>query len=220
MLSGVEHMEISAVTTWWWFLFLIIPVIFYRWTLRVLGIVIIPNDALGVVNKKFVIFGLHRTLPDGAIIAMNGEAGYQADTLAPGLHYWLWPWQYEVIRQRFTTIQEGCVGVVEAKDGYPLSGGRVLGRRVDCDSYQSAHAFLSGGGERGPQMTIIPPGTYRINTALFSIAEEGVLEIPDNKVGIITTKEGRSLENGEIAGKEISGHNSFQDAQTFIDKGG
>jgi hypothetical protein len=37
------------------------------------------------VNKKFVLFGSNRTLPDGAIIALKGEAGYQADTLAPGL---------------------------------------------------------------------------------------------------------------------------------------
>ena len=67
---------------------------------------------------------------------------------------------------------------------------------------------------------MIPPGTYRINSSIFSVVEETVLEIPDNKVGVVTTKEGKALAKDEIAGKEIPGHNMFQDAQAFIDGGG
>ena len=55
----------------------------YRLVLRIFGIVIIPEDSIGIVNKEWVLFGKNKTLPDGAIIAMNGEAGLQADTLAP-----------------------------------------------------------------------------------------------------------------------------------------
>ena len=47
-----------------------------------------------------------------------------------------------------------------------------------------------------------------------------VLDIPDNQVGIVTTKEGTPLPTGEIAGREVQGHNSFQDAQAFINAGG
>ena len=204
----------------WWILIIILFVVGYKFVLRFFGILIIPNDTIGIVNKRFVIFGMHRTLPDGAIIALRGEAGYQADTLAPGLHFWLWPWQYNIGLQSFRTIKEGFVGIVEAKDGHPLANGRVLAKRVACDSFQNARAFLANGGERGPQITVIPPGTYRINTALFSIADEKVLEIEDNKVGVVTTKEGKPLAKDEIAGKEVPGHNMFQDAQTFIDNGG
>jgi hypothetical protein len=50
-----------------------------------------------------------------------------------------------------------------------LSGGRVIARHVDCDSFQDASAFMAGGGERGPQMALIAPGTYRINPFLFSV---------------------------------------------------
>jgi uncharacterized membrane protein YqiK len=96
----------------------------------------------------------------------------------------------------------------------------VLARKVECDSFQNARAFLRGGGERGPQIPIIPPGTYRINTALFSVGLAEVMEVPDNMVGIVTTKEGASLPTGEIAGKEIPHHNMYQDPQTFIDNGG
>ena len=203
-----------------WLLPLVLLLALYKTALRVFGVIIIPEDSIGIVNKKFVLFGPHRTLPGGAIIALNGEAGLQADALAPGLHFGYWPWQYTVTRQEFITIQEGHIGIVEARDGKPLSQGHVLARWVSCDSFQDARAFLSGGGERGPQIAIIPPGTYRINTALFSVMPEKVLEIADNMVGIVTTKEGAPLVTGDIAGGEIRGHNMFQDGQSFVDNGG
>lgn len=209
-----------SILSWWWVLIPIVAAIAHKPLLRLLGVVVIPHDSVGIVNKQFVIFGKNRTLPDGSIIALNGEAGYQADTMAPGLHYWYWPWQYSIKLIPFFTVKENFIGIVEAVDGKPLSDGRVLARHVDCDSFQSARAFLANGGERGPQIQIIPPGTYRINTVLFAVAQEPATEIPDNKLGVITTKEGKSLEKGEIAGKEIPGHNSFQDAQKFFNNGG
>lgn len=210
----------EMLTTYWWVIPIIVSLIAYKLILKFFGIVVVPNDVVGIVNKRFSLFGAHRTLPDGAIIALKGEAGLQADTLAPGLHYWLWPWQYEIRLLKFTTIPEGMIGVVEAKDGIPLGAGRVLAKHVDSDSFQDARKFIAQGGERGPQITIIPPGTYRINTALFTVTEEEVLEIPDNRVGIVTTKEGQPLEKGEIAGREIRGHNLYQNAQEFVNNGG
>ncbi|MBN8220184.1 MAG: hypothetical protein J0L53_04635 [Spirochaetes bacterium] len=210
----------EMLTTYWWVIPIIVSLVAYKLILKFFGIVVVPNDAVGIVNKRFSLFGAHRTLPDGAIIALKGEAGLQADTLAPGLHYWLWPWQYDISLEDFVTIPEGKIGVVEAKDGVPLGSGRVLAKYVDSDSFQDARKFIEQGGERGPQMTIIPPGTYRINTALFTVSEEPVLEIPDNRVGIVTVKEGRPLEKGEIAGKEIPGHNLYQNAQEFLNNGG
>jgi len=203
-----------------WIVALVLLFVLYKLILRLLGMVIIPQDSIGIVNKKYVLFGKNRALPDGSIIAMNGEAGLQAHTLAPGIHFGLWPWQYVVQREKFTTVERGKVGIVESRDGRPLSGGRVLARKVECASFQDAPAFLRNGGERGPQIPIIPPGTYRINTALFSVTQADMLEIADNMVGVVTTKEGASLPTGEIAGKEITLHNMYQDPQTFIDNGG
>jgi uncharacterized membrane protein YqiK len=204
----------------WWIIALVVFLAAYKWTFRLFGVVIIAEDAIGIVNKKFVLFGSNRALPDGRIVALNGEAGVQADTLAPGLHWGYWPWQYEVEVTPFTTIEEGKIGIVESRDGEPLVAGRILARRVACDSFQSGRAFLMNRGERGPQSTVIPAGTYRINTTLFSVLQVEVTEIPDNMVGIVTTREGQTLVTGEIAGKEVPGHNMFQDAQVFIDNGG
>ena len=61
-------------------------VLFWKAFLWLFGIIIVPDDSLGTVTKKFVIFGANSNLPDGQIIALEGEAGYQADTLSPGLH--------------------------------------------------------------------------------------------------------------------------------------
>jgi uncharacterized membrane protein YqiK len=53
-----------------------------------LGIVVIGELEVGVVAKKFA----RTSLSAGRLIALEGEAGYQADTLAPGWHLFLWPW--------------------------------------------------------------------------------------------------------------------------------
>ncbi len=214
------HLVQTWLASYWWIIALVVMALCYKLMLRVFGVIIIPDDSIGVVTKKFVLSGENRSLPDGAIIALNGEAGIQADTLPPGIHFFYWPWQYAISVEEFTTIPQGKIGVVESRDGRSLRGGRVLAKTVDCDSYQDARAFLRNGGERGPQIAIIPPGTYRINTGLFTIEEADVLEIEDNMVGIVTTREGKALPTGDIAGMEIADHNMFQDGQSFIDKGG
>ncbi len=192
----------------------------YKSVIRILGMVIIPNNGVGIVTKKFTLGKTNVTLPDGKIIALNGEAGVQADTLAPGLHFALWPWQYTVAVVGFINIPDGKLGIVTARDGASIPTGRVLARRVDCDSFQNARLFLVNGGQRGPQIAIIPPGSYRVNTSLFTVVATDALEIEDGKVGIVTTKDGATLAAGEIAGSTIAGHQSFQDGEAFVSAGG
>jgi uncharacterized membrane protein YqiK len=281
----LNHWQLIAVV-----LGAIILLLCYRWVLALCGVILVPDDSVGVITKKFVILGKNRRLPAGRIMALNGEAGYQADTLPPGLHLGMWPWQYQVELVKFCTVPQGkvgCVqacdgkplssgrivaqlvacdafqdaraflenggqrgpqmglippgtyrintllfsvtltdaiivppgqvGVIEARDGIPLSGGRIIARHVECDSFQDGPAFIAGGGERGPQMAVIAPGNYRINPFLFSVQLADALDIPDNKVGIVTTREGLALASGEIAGPVIEGHNMFQSPQVFID---
>jgi uncharacterized membrane protein YqiK len=204
----------------WWLVALIVVAVCYRLILRLFGVVLIPQNNVGIVDKRYAVVGKNRTLAEGQIVALDGEAGVQADTLAPGLHFFLWPWQYKIKLQEFLVVPQDSIGVVEARGGIPLMEGRVLGKRVECKAFQDARAFLQGGGQRGPQITVIPPGTYRINTAVFSVLSAKVLEIPVNAVGVVTIKDGKPLNTGEIAGPEVKGHNSFQDAQAFIDAGG
>src|SRR6516164_3160931 len=91
--------------TYWWILVLFLSLVFYKFILRVFfGMVIVPENRIGLVTKKFVLVGANKNLPDGRIIATKGEAGFQGRTLAPGLYWGMWPWQYGVNMQPFTVV--------------------------------------------------------------------------------------------------------------------
>lgn len=211
---------LNALSNYWWVIFPLLAIIFYKQVLRVFGIVIIPEDKIGLVTKKFVLFGSNKNLPDGKIIATKGESGFQATTLAPGLYFWKWPWQYEIVLQDFVIIPQGKIGLVLAKDGAPIPTGSILGRFTDCDSFQNAEMFLNNGGMKGRQTSFITAGSYRINSYLFEITIVPMTQIEENQVGIITTLDGQPLGEGQIAGKAIEGHNNFQDFDKFISMGG
>ena len=57
---------------------LLLLIVCHKLILRIFGVIIIPKNTIGIVNKKFVLFGSNKTLPDGEIIALKGEAGFQA----------------------------------------------------------------------------------------------------------------------------------------------
>jgi uncharacterized membrane protein YqiK len=199
---------------------IILIFVMYKFVLRVFfGMVIVPDNRIGLVVKKFTLSGKSR-LPDGRIIAIHGEAGMQAKALAPGLYWGLWPWQYGITMEPFTVIEQNKLGLVKAKDGAALDTGRVLGKPVDCDKFQDAIAFLDNNGQKGPQAAFLTPGSYRINTFLFEIEMVPITQIHENKVGIVTTLDGEPLDKGEIAGESVSGHKNYQDPIAFINAGG
>lgn len=210
----------NYITNYWWVIIPILLLVFYKLIFRLLGIIIIPEDKIGLVTKKFVLFGSHKELPAGRIIAVDGEAGFQAQPLAPGIYFWKWIWQYSVTLQSFTVIPEGKIGLLVAKDGKELETGSILARKVECDSFQDAEAFIRNGGRKGRQSAILTAGTYRINTFLFDIMVYDQTTISENMVGIVTTLDGLPITEGNIAGPQVGGHNNFQDADAFLNAGG
>jgi len=209
------------INNWWWILLIVLFLILYKFILRVFfGMVIVPENRIGLVTKKFVVVGPNRGLPDGRIIATKGEAGFQAKTLAPGLYWNMWPWQYGVDMAPFMVIPEGKIGLLLSKDGAEIPTGRILARKVDSDNFQDAQKFLDNGGQRGRQTAFMTAGSYRINTFLFDITIADQLIIHENMVGVVTTLDGEPITQGQIAGKQIEGHNNFQDLDTFMKNGG
>jgi uncharacterized membrane protein YqiK len=203
-----------------WIPIVILLLVMYRFVFQLLGIVIVPEDKIGLVTKKFVLFGDKRELPAGRIIAVEGEAGYQAQPLPPGIHFWKWLWQFEITLQPLMVIPSGQIGLIVAKDGAELPKGRILAQSVNSDSFQDAEMFFKNGGQKGRQAALIMAGTYRINTFLFEVSIAEMTQIEENKVGIITVMDGEPLDNGQIAGMDIEGHNNFQDADVFLKNGG
>ena len=219
-VSGIIE-TLAPYSLWLWLLLaLVLFVVFSRKVMQMLGVVIIPEDRIGLVTKKFVLFGEHKELPSGRIIALNGEAGFQSQTLAPGLYFWKWIWQYEVTLQPLAIIPDGLIGLIMSKDGGELIHGAVLARRVDCQMFQDAEMFLRAGGQKGRQASYLTPGTYRINTFLFEVTLAKMTQISENMVGIVTTLDGAPLPEGQIAGRVTEGHSNFQNADAFLAGGG
>ncbi|MGZ4079233.1 MAG: SPFH domain-containing protein, partial [Bacteroidia bacterium] len=211
----------AFLISYWWIIVLVLMIVLYKVILRILcGMIIIPQDRIGLVTKKFVLIGEHKQMPDGRIIATNGEAGFQAKTLAPGIYFGKWVWQYEIITQPFIIIPQGKIGLVLSKDGLSIPTGAILGRKVDCDNFQDAEKFLNGGGQKGRQTAYITAGSYRINTHLFTVNETDMISIHESMVGIVTTLDGNPIEDGQIAGKLVEGHNNFQDIDAFLKNDG
>jgi uncharacterized membrane protein YqiK len=194
-----------------------------------LGMVLIDERQVGVVVKRFA----SKSLAPGRLVALQGEAGYQADTLAPGLHFGLWRLQYQILKVPVTEVAPGEIALVVAADGAPIPPERILGQVVDCDDFQDARKFLVNGGERGRQLGVITAGTYRINTALFTVITAAqataygmspgalcVQRVEPDMVGIVTTLDGRPIEPGEIAGPVVANHDNFQNAQVFLNGSG
>lgn len=179
-------------------------------------IVVIGGTQIGVVERKYI----GRELPRDRVIAQKGEVGVQARTIGPGIHIFF-PFLYSVSKQNFIVIQEDAIGLVEAIDGAPLEAGHIFGRSVQGHNYyQDAEAFLRNGGQKGPQVDYIPPGTYRINIRLFRITLVQALNIPENAIGIVEAADGEAIPAGNIFGRSVPGHNFYQDGEIFLQNGG
>lgn len=190
------------------------------------GMQLVRDDEVGVVTRKMAA----RPLPQGHIIARNGEVGIQAEVLKPGLYWWV-PLFWKVERFPVTVIKADQVGIVESVDGQPLSPGRLLGDSVGCDAYQDGKVFLENGGKKGPQVEILRPGIYRINTELFSIRMSSAISIDSGMLGVAVALDGNPLPPGYIVAPKppesdsdmdagIRQHKFFQDGQAFLDSGG
>ena len=192
------------------------------------GLRIIAENQSGLVIKRF-----GRPLAAGRIVALDGEAGFQARLLPPGFHFGYWSWRYKVIKVPLVIVPAGEIALVVAADGAAIPSQRILAKEIDCDNYQNAERFLRNGGERGRQLAILTAGSYRINPALFQVvgartaaqfgmtpADLQVKHVPADNVGIVTVLDGKPIVAGDLAGPIVDGHDSFQRGQAFIDRGG
>src|SRR6185295_1460427 len=163
----------------------------------------------------------HDTFQDGEAFLINGgQKGPQVDILPPG-KYRINTYLFRIRTQPALIVAQGQVGVVSARDGEPMSTGRLLAKKVDGhQAFQDGEAFVASGGQRGPQIEVIFPGRYRINTDLFNVEVQPATIVEANQVGLVTAKDGSPLPGGELVAATITGHNDFQDASAFLANGG
>jgi uncharacterized membrane protein YqiK len=165
-----------------------------------------------------------------AFIKQGGVKGIQLRTLPPGL--WpIHPYLFRVSVAKTTVVPQGKVGAIIAADGASLDPGRLLARAVDGHlSFQNAELFVSAGGQRGPQVDILTPGTYRILTqsdapedgsdvkpGLFTVRLFDATVINENQIGLVEALDGSPLNPGDYVAESVAGHDNFQDGHEFID---
>ncbi len=184
----------------------------------VLGWVFIAPSKSGLVEKKW---SLGADLPIGRIIATNGEAGLQAELLAPGLSWFKWWWMYSIKEIDPIEVPSGKIAVIKSQNGEQIESGLILAKTVaECDNFQNAKLFLEGNGVMGIQRQFLRNGIYRINTALFEVSLHEAINIPEGSIGIVTVLDGKPIPTGEIASRAKVDHKKFQDADMFLNANG
>lgn len=190
------------------------------------GVKFIPNNRIGILEKRFSTKG---SVKSDSFIALNREAGYQPELLRGGL-MWLMPFQFKVHLAPLVTIPQGQIGYVFSRDGSPLAPSQTLAKVVpEGKNFQEVENFLRNSGQRGPQREILREGTYAINLAQFVVfTASGTYYLPissgedatfksmanlihdregfkpivikgaDDLVGVVTVHDGPSLQQGEI----------------------
>jgi len=162
-------------------------------------VVYVGESELGVVAKT----ALGRALPPDKIIATNGEMGPQAKVLSPGWHWGYFPFIFKVETFPVTRIEPGEIGILSAADGKPLPPGEIYAPEWAAGTMADmidAEKFLSTmGGFRGPQSTVLTPGSYRLNPKLFKVTMAKVTNIAPAMVGVVKSNVGTlpaALERG------------------------
>jgi uncharacterized membrane protein YqiK len=167
-----------------------------------------------------------------AFIKQGGVKGIQMRTLPPGL--WpIHPYLFRVSITKATMVPQGKVGVATAADGAPLDEGRLLGKATTGHrSFQDAEQFIASGGQKGPQIEILTPGTYRIlresismednsiKPGLFNVQIYDATVINENQVGLVEALDGAPLNPRDYVAESVQGHNNFQNGNEFIQRGG
>jgi len=110
---------------------------------------------VGLVTKRFSFKKLARDNPVG----FNGEAGYQADLLMPGLR-WKPFFLYSVEKYPWIQVPAGEIGVVISQVGNPLPiGAKSAIYKKEFANFSDLRGFVLNGGQKGVQRPVLPPGS-------------------------------------------------------------
>ena len=179
--------------------------------------VTVDQDQVGHLKRIY----LASDMPAGQIVALPGQKGPQAEILGPGFHF------IPLVRvlndfeeYPIITVPEGKYGFIVARDGKPLDAYMASEWPTgEIEKYLDASYFLGFGddsprGFKGPQLTVLTPGQYRLNHYLFEVNVEGeALDIPAGFVGVVKSNVGEIYVGEPIVPESIV--KSFMDAYKF-----
>lgn len=205
-------MVLEFLMKYWVYFTLLLPagVLLYQ------SVIVVGGNEIALIERRW--FG--SKMPQGRVVALGNEVGIQARTLGPGLHF-LIPFIYKPTKSVFTEILDNEIGLIESVDGSSIPSGRIFAAVVaGHNSFQDGEEFIRNGGQKGPQIEVLPPGKYRINPYLFKLTKGSVTEIKDSEIGIVESIDGAAIPEGKIFAQAIEGHASFQNGEAFVKNGG
>jgi hypothetical protein len=134
--------------------FLLVLVIFLGLATVFASFYSIGPTQIGLVRKRF-----GKKLPGNNPVAFEGEAGYQADLLMPGVRFKFKPF-FAVTKHPWVQVPAGQIGVVIAQVGKPTPIGAKSGRYdAAFGNFTDFRLFVEKGGEKGVQRPVLSPGT-------------------------------------------------------------
>ena len=109
---------------------------------------------IGLVRKRF-----GKKLPGNNPVAFQGEAGYQADLLMPGVRFKFILF-FAVTKNPWVQVPAGQIGVVIAQVGKPTPIGAKSAKYDSAfGNFTDFRTFVEKGGEKGVQRPVLSPGT-------------------------------------------------------------
>jgi len=171
--------------------------------------VVIEQDQIGHLKRIY----LGADMPPGQIIAFEGQNGPQAKVLGPGFHLIpLVDILYEVEEFPVVEVPKGSYGLLTAKDGSPLRDEQYIARGWPEDKLNDmldAEYFLRNGGQKGPQLIVLKPGSYRINLYLFDVDIQPALSVEAGEVSVVKSNVREREDCPSYVGMASSGKPSY-----------
>ncbi|MEM9305451.1 MAG: SPFH domain-containing protein [Pseudomonadota bacterium] len=143
-------------------------------------------DEVGHLKRIYVA----EDLPTGRILALPGQKGPQTQILGPGFHFIpLVDVLYDVESFPVVEVRVGQYGMLTARDGKPLRDGQFIAdewREASFEQMLDAGHFLTQGeGQKGPQLTVLRPGKYRLNRYLFDVDLRPATDVDTGHVAVV-----------------------------------
>jgi uncharacterized membrane protein YqiK len=157
------------------------------------AIVNVGGDELATLERRWI----GSEMAEGRTVALSGEVGVQARILGPGLHFMI-PFIFKATKHKYLVIRNNQVGIVYAIAGNPIPQGQYMAKSIDSNFFQDGELFLKNGGQKGPQVSIIPPGEHRINPHLFNVKVVNAVSVGDDEVAMVESIAGEPIEAGNI----------------------
>ena len=143
-------------------------------------------------------------LPPGKIVATDGELGPQAEIITAGFHPRLFVTIANVIEYHDVyTVPQGQCAKLSAKDGAQPPNGTAFAepwsQAAIMKMANDAQFFLKNGGQRGPQSTVLFPGSYTLHPYLWEAPElVPAMRVEQGFVGVVKSSLHAAVDFGQL----------------------